>query len=456
MKILGITITRTKALPQLSPISSSRASWWPWIRESFTGAWQSNVTVSVEDVLSHPTAWACITLIAGDIAKNCVRLVEEDTYGVWNVVRRESPFWSVLRKPNHYQTRIQFYQNWMYSKLIRGNTYVLKQRDQRGLVTGLYILDPGRVQPLVSPDQAVYYQLQRDDLSGLKFDQTVVPASEIIHDRMNAIYHPLIGMSPIFASGVAAMQGLRIQSNQTNLFSNGSSPSGVLSAPGAINQETADRLKAYWDANYTGANVGKVAVLGDGLTFTPTAMTAVDTELIKQLDWSDAKICSTYHVPGFMVGVGEQPPYNNAQTIWQLYYQQCLQLHIEEIEVLLDEGVGLEDAGYGAEFDTDNLLRMDNQTMMETIKIGVGAGVVKPNEGRYKLNYGPVPGGDTPYMQEQNWPLRLLSERELPGRPPTSPSETPAALTPDPKQLGPDALRLKSAELLSVALQEAA
>lgn len=423
MNIIQRTIARVrKALPTLSPVSSSRASWWPWIRESYAGAWQSNVTVVLEDVVSHPTAWSCITLIAGDIAKMSVRLVREDDDGVWSVVKTDAPFWRVLRKPNHFQTRIDFYENWLTSKLIRGNTYVLKQRDQRGVVTALYILDPGRVVPLVAPDGSVFYQCQRDDLSGLKTDSVVVPASEIIHDRMYPIYHPLIGMSPIFACGVAAMQGLRIQSNQTLLFANGSNPGGVLTAPGAISAETAARLKAYWDENYTGANVGKVAVLGDGLKYEKMAMTAVDTELIRQLEWSDEKICSTFHVPGYMVGVGDQPPYNNIEALSQIYYQQCLQILIEKLELLLDEGLGLVDANYGAEFDLDNLLRMDSAAMMTTIQGGVGAGVMKPNEGRLRLNLKPVPGGDTPYMQEQNWPLRLLDARELPARPPTAPA----------------------------------
>ena len=48
----------------------------------------------------------------------------------------------MLRKPNRYQTRIKFVEQWMMSKLTAGNTYVLKQRDERSVVTALYVLDP--------------------------------------------------------------------------------------------------------------------------------------------------------------------------------------------------------------------------------------------------------------------------------------------------------------------------
>ena len=76
---------------------------------------------------------------------------------------------------------------------------------------------------------------------------------------MVALYHPLVGVSPIHACGLAAVQGIRIQSNSAQVFGNGSNPGGILTAPGALSDETAKRLKAHSDSNYTGANVGKVA-----------------------------------------------------------------------------------------------------------------------------------------------------------------------------------------------------
>ena len=229
---LGLTISRTKAVGPLSSVES-RGSWWPLIRESYAGAWQSNVEVRLEDVLTYSTVFACVSLISADIAKMGLRLMQLGTNGIW--VETTNPAFSpVLRKPNHYQTRIKFIEQWVISKLVHGNTYALKQRDNRGVVTALYLMDPSRVQPLVSPDGSVFYSLMRDDLSQQPQSQVIVPAREIIHDVGIALYHPLVGLSPIYASGLAAMQGLKIQSSSTALFANGSNPGGVLTAPGAI------------------------------------------------------------------------------------------------------------------------------------------------------------------------------------------------------------------------------
>ena len=413
---LGLSVTRTKAAPVLAPVESL-GGWWPLLREAYAGAWQSNVTYALSDVTTNPTVFACVTLIASDIGKMGLRLVQKDANGIWSETQNPA-FSPVLRKPNRYQTRVKFVEQWLTSKLLFGNTYVLKERDNRGVVVALYVLDPNRTQVMVAPDGAVYYNVSGDALVQLGTTSLMIPASEIIHDVMYALYHPLVGLSPIYACGLAAYQGVKITQNSTQFFSNGSKPGGVLTAPGAISQATADRLKQYWDENFTGANAGKIAVLGDGLKYEKLSVDARDAQLIDQLKWTDEKICSCYHVPPHMVGVGAAPTYNNIQALSTQYFTQCLQSLVENFELALDEGLALP-APYGTEFNTADLLRMDSATMIDFIAKGVGAGVMKPNEGRFLLNVQPVEGGDTPYLQQQNYSLAALNRRDQ--APPTEP-----------------------------------
>jgi HK97 family phage portal protein len=416
MRIGPFTIALTKALP-LQPLSG-RGGWWSIVREPFMGAWQRNQEISMDTVLPYSAVFACVTLISSDIAKLCLRLVEQDPNGVW--IETESPAFSpFMRKPNRYQTRVKFIEQWIVTKLIHGNAYILKQRDQRGVVVAGYVLDPTRVTPLVAQDGSVYYELKRDDLSGLPLEIVTVPAREIIHDTMVALYHPLVGLSPIYACGLASMQGLAIQGNSNKLFANGSIPGGVLTAPGNIGDETAARLKAYWDTNFTGDNVGKVAVLGDGLKYEGMSYNAVDMQLIDQLKWTGETVCSCFHVPAYMIGIGPPPPYANIEPLLQQYYSQCIQSLITSLEVCLDEGLGLlqkiDGRQYGTEFDIDDLIWMDTATRTKAAGDSIGSGGMSPDEARKKyFGLGPVPGGDTPYMQQQYWPLRQLAERDVP------------------------------------------
>jgi HK97 family phage portal protein len=367
-EIAGLVLSRLKAavpVTDISPLVGDRG-WFPVsIREPFTGAWQRNMEISNQTVLAHYAVYSCITLIASDISKMCLRLVEQNkATGIW-AEADSSAFSPVLRKPNRYQTRIKFIENWIVSKLSRGNTVILKQRDERKVVKALYILDWGRVKPLVAPDGSIYYQLSADNLVGLG-EQVIVPASEIIHDTMVPLFHPLCGVSPLIACGLAAMQGLTMQANSTKFFENGATPSGVLTAPGTIDQVTADRMKKEWEQKFSGHNAGRVAVLGDGLKYEKMAMTAVEAQMIEQLKWTSETICSCFHVPAYMIGVGTPPAYNNIEALNQQYYSQCLQALIESIELLLDVGLGLGDVQgkiYGTELDIDDLLRMDSNTM---------------------------------------------------------------------------------------------
>jgi HK97 family phage portal protein len=416
VNFLGLTITRTKAPAGLSA-PESRGGWYPIVREGFTGAWQMNVDTNVADVLSHPTVFACITLIASDIAKMRLELVREEDDDVW--VPTDSPAFSpVLRQPNGYQVPFQFFQYWMISKLKTGNTYCLKRRDQRGVVDALYVLDPHRVKPLIAPDGSVFYELNTDDLSTISEDSVIVPAREIIHDLFNPLFHPLVGISPLYACGIAAILGLKIQTNSTHFFANGSQPGGILTAPGVIKDETAKRLKEDWEKNFGGHNRGRVAVVGDGLTYEPMAESADKSQLNEQWSSASQAIADAFHVPWYLVG-GPQPPYNNIQALNVQYYTQCLQPLTTSIEQVMDKGLGLsphkiDGVRLGTQFNVNDLLWMDSATMMDVISKGVGAGVLSPDEGRARLNLRPVKGGNTPYLQQQWWPLSQLGSRPIP------------------------------------------
>jgi HK97 family phage portal protein len=426
VKLFGWTIAREKPEQKaLQPIHG-QGGWWSLIREPFAGAWQRNLEIKTESVLTYSAVFACITLIANDIAKLRLRLVKQDDNGIWYEVDANSPFWPVLRRPNRYQNRMQFVAQWVISKLVFGNAYALKERDARGVVTALYLLNPQRVTVLVADDGSAYYELLRDNLSGLKDDRLVVPAKEIIHDVYFAPYHPLCGISPIQACGLAATQGLAIQHNSTRFFQNGGRPGGIITAPGHINEEMALRLKTHWESSYSGENMGKTAVLCDGLQYQPIVMSNTDAQLVEQLRMTAETVCSAFHVPTHMVGVGPPPTYNNIEALNQEYYSQCLQAHIESIELLLDEGLELPKP-YGTEFELDGLLRMDTKTKTEAARQAIQSGV-SPNEIRRKyFDLGPVAGGETPYLQEQQWPLRHLAERPLPSqRPITEPEPLPS------------------------------
>ncbi len=440
MRLFGYDITRTKALPAVpagyQTVEQSRG-WWPIVREGFAGAWQRNIIASREDILTYSAVYACVTLKASDIAKLRIKLVERDEREVDLWHETENPAYSpVLREPNHFQTRNQFVEWWMASKFIHGNTYALKQRDNRGgtgrgNVTALYVLDPCRVRVVVTPDGGVYYALSPDPLSKLS-ESIFVPASEIIHDMMVPLYHPLCGVSPLTACATAATQGLRLQEHSTNLSSNGARPSGILTMQDEIDDDQARAQQRRWEEQFTGNNTGRVAVLGFGMAYQPIAMSMVDAQLIEQLKWTAENVCTAHHVPPYMIGVGAMPTYNNIESLWQMYYAQALQSNIEHFESLLDKGL---ETGprLGTELDTDTLLRMDTATKMAAAEKAIKSGM-SPDEVRKRFyDLGKVEGGAAPLIQQQNFSLPALARRDASDDPfGTKPAPAPAAPEPTP------------------------
>jgi phage portal protein BeeE len=59
MNIFGLTITRSRQKAGAPvPVSENRGGWYR-IFESFSGAWQQNVTVDFNSVLTHHAIYAC-------------------------------------------------------------------------------------------------------------------------------------------------------------------------------------------------------------------------------------------------------------------------------------------------------------------------------------------------------------------------------------------------------------
>ncbi len=394
----------------------------PIVREPYPGAWQLNDSITTESALSNPSVFGCVSRISQDIAKIAPPLLlEQDDDGFW-IETTNSAYTPVLRRPNRYQTPQQFYEQWVISKLLYGNTYVLKDRDERGVVRSLSVLDPARVIPMVAPDGSVYYELQANDLAGIPNDQPpiIVPARELIHDRWNCAYHPLVGISPLYALAGPVSQAQAIQSTSTTFFAKGGRPSGILIAPTKLDPLSAQRLKDQ-AANF---KAGEILIAELGMKYESVSSTAADAQLIAQLGWTEEQVCKVFGMPISILNSGKQPPYANGEASQLQYKSQCLEPHLVSIATCAGDGLDLP-TYLTLEFDDTLLIWMDTTTRVNAAKVAITAGM-SPNEVRDTyFGLGPVEGGENPYLQQQNWPLAELDARpSVPAAPAALPQPT--------------------------------
>lgn len=400
------------------------------IHEPFTGAWQRNMEERHGTILTYPTVYACISRISQDIGKLPFLLKREDSNGIWNIEQNNTAYWPVLRKQNAYQTAQQFREYWQISRLVQGNTYVLKGRDERGVVNRLWILDPCLVQPMISESGDIFYQLNYSIGENLLPDkypgtQLIVPQSEIIHDRINCFHHQLIGVPPLCAANWAAVKNLKILRDSTRFFTNGASPGGILTAPAGMSDEDSVRVSEFWNTSFKGTGAGKVAVIGADMQFTPLTFKSADNQLVEQMRYSDEQICQPFGIPPFKVGIGTVPAGSKVDELNQLYYADALQAPIEAMEALIDEGLGIS-RPLGVELDLEPLLRMDVGKQAEVETKLVGGRVKTPNEGRRPFGLAPLEGGDTVYMQQQDFPLAEAAKNTIQKAEPVQEPEPPA------------------------------
>jgi HK97 family phage portal protein len=401
-------VARLKLIARAATVPLGPGGWrWPSNspREPFVGAWQRNLTCAPSpDLLAFSAVYACVNVITSDMGKLPLQVLVENPDGE-RVVFKRHPAHILLRKPNHYQVPLQFIQQWMTSKLLSGNTYALKRRDNRGVVNAMYILDPGRVTPLVSEDGSVFYRLAPNNLSQLP-QNVVVPASEIIHDRCVTLFHPLCGVTPIYAAAASASAGANILAQTDKFFANMSRPSGVITSPQRITEATATRLQKEWEDNFALGNIGRVAVLGEDLKWQTMGMSAVDAQLIEQLKWSVEDVARVFRVPPFMLGDLSNASYRNNEQMFRTYYNGCLAHHIESMEQLLDDGLVLGEDVY-VEFDLEALFRMEFDIRINTMDKAIKAGIYTINEARRKEGLKKQTGGDEPLVQMQYVPLSI-------------------------------------------------
>lgn len=421
---MGFLSFVAKALPKKRPKESVGAvaigapGGSGFVREPFTGAWQKSQSLTTRDgMLASSAVFACVDLISSDVSKLRVKYVKLID-GVWQ--ESTAPrYTNVLRNPNEYQTRMQFMKAWLTSKLTHGNTYVLLTRNSLGTVIAMDVLNPRWVVPLVAPDGSVFYQVTMSPLMVTPLEQVVVPARDIIHDRGITSWHPLIGMTPIAACVASAVLATAVTTNSAAFFANSARPAGFLTAPGAISNETAARLKTTLDG-YTGAGSGGTLVGGDGLKYEPMTMTGADAQTVEQLQWTAQDVARCFHVPGHKIGLDTGARTANSSAIYEsMYYSDCLQAYIEAIELLLDDGLGVPD-GAGLRLDTKGLMRMDEGAQHAANAQAVGAGYMSPDEARATVGLPPVKGGNTPYLQQQNYSLAALAKRDAEAPAPSS------------------------------------
>jgi HK97 family phage portal protein len=390
----------------LSRLAPSRSDWKPPSSWPITW-WQQGYQFPRNE--GNAAVEACVGAISQTIAMLPIAHWKENDKGGSERVKL-SAVNRVLRRPNNYQTKADFFLNLVRSELLRGNGYALAQRNGRTEITALHIVNPSSLYPFVSEtDGSIFYQFA-DVPVGQDFEpviQDLYRAEDVLHVRMHTPMHPLVGETPLLAAALAVDAGNAIAAATSAFHKNMSRPSGYLKVPGALKPDIVEALRGEWGAAYQGVSSGRVAVLQGGVEWEAMSMTAVDAAVIDSYKLSIADIARVYRVPLAIIG-DNTSTYNNTEVLMKFWLATGLGFMLEHIELALDVIFQLPE-GEWIEFDTDYMQRADFAARIEGLVRGVQGGLFAPNEARAREGLPRVPFGDEPRVQSQVVPLSFAS-----------------------------------------------
>lgn len=397
---------------------------WRRLFDWATGAWQADAPYDSNgdcNITLNSVVFACLRLLSQDVSK-CPPIAQEKKGSIWTAVEGQ-----LLARPNPTQSWMEFIAYWVLCKLIYGNAYVLKFRTGDA-IKELWLLDPRKTQPVIALRTGrVFYKLSVCAVEQITED-VVVAADEIIHDKELTLWHPLVGVARLEAARLAATAGTYGIRSLQKLATNGGVPAGMLIIPSGYTEEQIAVLSARWE---TLRQQGRTAIMESGITFTATAVKAVDAQYSELIGFTGKMVCTAFGVPPWKVGLEPMPAGVIYGQLQVAYYEGSPQYLIHAIEQHLTDGLELK-KGVRIVLDLSPLQRMDEKSRWEMYKVAAIA--MKPDEMRIRENMEPVPGGDAVYSQQQNFSLEALAKRDAkedPFKSSASGGAKPGAPSPD-------------------------
>ena len=368
--------------------------WVPQSEQSLN-YWQMNKSY---DSANNTAVEACVSTISQTVAMLPIKHIKTLKDG--GTKELNSPALKVLKKPNIYQTRSDFFLNMSRALLLTGNSYAFTQRDNRSAISALHI--QRKAMPYISPDaKDIFYSISDDLLVDIN---NMVPQRDMLHIKLHTNRHPLIGDTPLTAAAYAGALGNSIQAHDLEFFNNMARPSGALSTDLVLTTEQMTSLRDAVKQQGVGENTGKIPILSGGLKYQQFTMSAVDAQVIETYNMTVRDIASVFRVPLPLINYLENATLSNVAELFRFWLANGLNFILDHIELSLNDIFDLPD-DESFQFDTDYLLRMDSKSRMETHKTAVQGGITTINEARKKEGLPPVENGDKPLVQQQMVPL---------------------------------------------------
>ncbi len=375
----------------------------------FMGGTTSGKAVTERSAMQMTAVYACVRILSEAVAGlpiHLYRYVEDG--GKEKAI--DHPLYLILHdEPNPEMSSFVFRETLMTHLLLWGNAYAQIIRNGKGDVVALYPLMPNKMTVDRDSQGRLFYQYNRSS------DEAIKPAQTVILQPRDVLHIPglgfdgLVGYSPIAMAKNAIGLAMATEEYGAKFFANGAAPSGVLEHPGTIKDPS--RVREAWQSQFGGSsNSGKVAVLEEGMKYTPISISPEQAQFLETRKFQINEIARIFRVPPHMVGDLEKSSFSNIEqqslefvkyTLdpWVLRWEQSIQRSLLTAE---------EKKQYFVKFNVEGLLRGDYASRMTGYATARQNGWMSANDIRELENMDRIPkedGGDLYLINGNMLPL---------------------------------------------------
>ena len=374
----------------------------------FLGGTTSGKAVTERTAMQMTAVYSCVRVLAEAVAGLPLHLYRvRDDGGKEKAL--DHPLYRLLHdEPNPEMSSFVFRETHL---LLWGNAYAQIIRNGKNEIVALYPLMPNKMTVDRDANGQLYYSYDRGSDEAIRDDRSTVilHPSDVLHIP-GLGFDGLVGYSPIAMAKNAIGMAIACEEYGAKFFANGAAPGGVLEHPGTLKDP--QRIRESWQAAFGGSsNSNKVAVLEEGLKYTPIAISPEQAQFLETRKFQINEIARIFRVPPHMVGDLEKSSFSNIEQQSLEFVKYTLDPWVIRWEQSITRALlsHEEKSRYFVKFNLEGLLRGDYQSRMNGYAIGRQNGGMSANDIRELENLDRIPaevGGDLYLVNGNMLPLK--------------------------------------------------
>lgn len=364
----------------------------------FMGGSSSGKTVTERSAMQMTAVYSCVRILAEAVAGLPLHFYKVTDEG--KIKATDHNLYRLLHdEPNPEMSSFVFRETLMTHLLLWGNAYAQIIRNGKGEIIALYPLMPNRMRVDRDENGEIYYTYTRttDEAPTMEGTTVYLYKEDVLHIP-GLGFDGLVGYSPIAMAKNAIGLAIATEEYGAKFFANGAAPSGVLEHPGTIKDPA--RVREAWQSQFGGSgNSGKVAVLEEGMKYTPISISPDQAQFLETRKFQINEIARIFRVPPHMVGDLEKSSFSNIEQQSLEFVKYTLDPWVIRWEQSLSRSLltNEEKKSYYFKFNLEGLLRGDYVSRTSGYATARQNGWMSANDIRELENMDRIPaeqGGD--------------------------------------------------------------